>query len=190
MKLVHIFDLPSAPYEGLWAVQYKEDEPDIFNSLFDNWRDAEWVRGWCKKNISDLQHFFGYPIKPGQAAFHIMREADELEKALLKASLTSTAGENLQYIFKPLDNRHGYITVLQKSKASLPKERSKWRIVLRIYAIRISATTYVVTGGAIKLTHFMDERDCTNDELAPLTRVKDWLNERGVDQPEDLNELT
>ena len=49
---------------------------------------------------------------------------------------------------------------------------SSW---LRIYAIRLSTGAYIITGGAIKLTFKMEEREHTLQELAKIERVKNYL---------------
>lgn len=50
---------------------------------------------------------------------------------------------------------------------------------LRIYAIRIDTNTYVITGGGIKLTKTMNDREHLINELEKLTKVKEWLEENG-----------
>lgn len=61
---------------------------------------------------------------------------------------------------------------------------------LRLYAVRIGENTFVVTGGAIKLTHRMEERPHTQRQLIRLTSVKDWLRNEGILFPEDLTNLS
>ena len=53
---------------------------------------------------------------------------------------------------------------------------------LRIYAIRINPETYIVTGGAIKLTQTMQERPHTNGQLTRLNQVRDYLIQEGFDE--------
>ena len=53
---------------------------------------------------------------------------------------------------------------------------------LRIYAIKLSEGVYVITGGAIKLTLKMEEREHTKLELAKMERVRSFLlNENIID---------
>ena len=52
------------------------------------------------------------------------------------------------------------------------KRHSSW---LRIYAIRLSEGVYVITGGAIKLTLKMEEREHTRQELVKLEQVREFL---------------
>ena len=51
---------------------------------------------------------------------------------------------------------------------------------LRLYAIRLESGRYIITGGAIKLTATMQEREHTLEELNNLNRVRDYLISLGV----------
>ena len=56
---------------------------------------------------------------------------------------------------------------------------SSW---LRVYAIRLTTGAYIITGGAIKLTFKMEERDHTKRELDKIERVRNFLiNEHIID---------
>lgn len=53
---------------------------------------------------------------------------------------------------------------------------------LRIYAIKLSEGIYVITGGAIKLTLKMEEREHTKQELVKMEKVRSFLlNENIID---------
>lgn len=68
--------------------------------------------------------------------------------------------------------------------------RDKHASWLQIYAIRLEANVYVVTGGAIKLTHLMQDKEHTAIELDKLNRCKAFLKANGVfdtDSFADLN---
>jgi hypothetical protein len=112
-----------------------------------------------------------------------------LLELLVRLGEQQLPGTSLQHVFKPLDNRESNITELQLSKASV-KTRARKNPKLRIYAVRIGENTYVVTGGAIKLTHKMDERPHTQRQLSKLISVKDWLKREGIFYPEDLTDLS
>ena len=61
---------------------------------------------------------------------------------------------------------------------------------LRIYVICLEVNVYVVTGGAIKLTHLMQDKEHTAMELDKLNRCKAFLKANGVfdkDSFVDLN---
>ncbi|HEV2478688.1 MAG TPA: hypothetical protein VGS79_03455 [Puia sp.] len=76
---------------------------------------------------------------------------------------------------------------MQLSKGSVKSTTSNPK--LRIYAVRIDERTYAVTGGAIKLTNFMEERLHTEEELRKMKRVRAWLKDQGIYFREDLINL-
>jgi hypothetical protein len=191
MLLVYIFGPGNLEGDGLWAVQYSDNALNIFEQVFKNWRDVEWMFNFCCEHIEDIKEFMGQEVTPEIAAEELMDEADELEKELLDASLREGMAANLQALFKPLDDRDKTISVLQCSKAKAKARGKKWgkHPKLRIYAIRINPTTYVVTGGTIKLTHEMKDRIHTADELRKINRVQAWLKSDDIAYPEDLKSL-
>ena len=88
---------------------------------------------------------------------------------------------NLDEIFHPLENFRTTEILLGKEKARLKRQErhSSW---LRIYAIKLSEGVYVITGGAIKLTLKMEEREHTRQELVKLEKVRSFLlNENIID---------
>jgi hypothetical protein len=143
----------------------------------------------CLHDLDDLQEAYGYPISAENAAEELMEEADDLMELLVMLAKKQLPGTNLQHVFKPLDNRQSNFTELQLSKASA-KSKTRRNPKLRIYAVRIGENTYVVTGGAIKLTNRMDERPHTQRQLRKLISVKDWLKREGICYPEDLTDLS
>lgn len=66
--------------------------------------------------------------------------------------------------------------------------------MLRIYAIKLDPGIYVITGGAIKLTRTMQEREHTLVELAKMERVRRYMLENNIvdmDSFQDyLNEIS
>ena len=77
-------------------------------------------------------------------------------------------------LFRPLNNNETAESLLQKDKARL-KDRPIHSSWLRIYAIRLSTGAYIITGGAIKLTHTMAEREHTQTELNKIEQVRNYL---------------
>ncbi|MCE9176780.1 hypothetical protein K0G87_24560, partial [Bacteroides ovatus] len=79
----------------------------------------------------------------------------------------------------PLDNNQASDVMLQKEKARLKRKygHSSW---LRLYAIKLIQGNYIITGGAIKLTATMQEREHTRQELVKIDRVRRYLLEEGI----------
>ena len=77
---------------------------------------------------------------------------------------------------------------------SLSKEKAKGNRVsghpswLRIYAIKLDDNVFLITGGAIKLTHLMEEREHTLEELKKMEQVRRYLIDNGVFDSEGLND--
>ena len=82
-------------------------------------------------------------------------------------------------LFRPLDNNRAVEMTLGKEKARLRNrmEHASW---LRLYAIKLEPNHYIVTGGTIKLTRTMIEREHTLRELSKMERVRNFLIEQGV----------
>lgn len=180
LKLEHIFRPRPDTSEGLWAVRYPDSASNCFIGLFKQWENTEWMYNFCKQNIDEVEHSFGCSIIPADAAEIMMEEASILKKLLYDYA----TGGPLQEIFLPLKNHDGRLMELQLSKARLSREDLRGidlrKARLRVYAIRIDALSYVVTGGAIKLKYLMSEAQNTRDELAKLNRVRDWLRDNEI----------
>ncbi|MTI20770.1 hypothetical protein E1176_07035 [Fulvivirga sp. RKSG066] len=175
MRISSIFELLK---DRLWAVRYEGDSTHIFKQLKENWSDASWLQTFFDKHQSDLQSGFFGDIEVDDAAFETIFEADELFEAIEVAE-----GKDLDDLFEPLDDREFRIKDFQKQKAK-GEEHKSW---LRIYAVRFM-DGYIITGGAIKLTKTMQEREHTSLELKKLSVVRDALRMNEVDDKfEDLD---
>ena len=86
---------------------------------------------------------------------------------------------DLSKIFRPLDNNQASDVMLQKEKTRLKRKygHSSW---LRLYAIKLIQGNYIITGGAIKLTATMQEREHTRQELVKIDKVRRYLLEEGI----------
>jgi hypothetical protein len=190
MQIVHIFGPEDGPNagEGLWAVKYEPGTENAFDDLWDQWDDVEWFRDFCQANLADLHAKFGYAISVENAVNELMDEADLLMQEVVDLAEHNKPGYNLQELFKALNDTQSNLRELQLSKAPAHKKLNS-NPKLRIYAVRIDPSTYVVTGGAVKLTHKMEERMHTDKENEKLVKVSTWLKERGVYFPEDLIDL-
>lgn len=186
MNILHIFNPESDPYEGIWSIE-NEDGSNEYQEIFTAWDDPEFMYNFCCENLHDIHVKFGYAIDPETAANYLMDEAEALKELLYSLATKQLAGTNLQQLFKPLNNSESNLRELQLSKGSI-KNRNIRNPKLRIYAVRINDNTYVVTGGAIKLTKYMEEREHTLKELNKVKRAKTWLKSVGINFPEDLNE--
>ena len=93
---------------------------------------------------------------------------------------------DLASYFKITDERTSEI-LLGKEKARLSNtpRHASW---LRIYAIRLEPGIYIITGGAIKLTRTMQEREHTLVELARMEKVRRYLIDNGISDMDSFND--
>lgn len=153
----------------LWAVRYQGENENALYNLFDQWSDVMWLRSFFKRNWDDLVSYFKI-MDINQAIEDTIEDSDCLQRIIMDISPDS----NLDEIFHPLENYRTSDVLLGKEKARLKKgmRHASW---LRIYAIKLSEGVYVITGGAIKLTLRMEEREHTKLELAKMDKVRSFL---------------
>lgn len=85
---------------------------------------------------------------------------------------------NLDDLFRPLENTRMSEVLLGREKAKGRNQtHASW---LRLYAIRLESGRYIITGGAIKLTATMQEREHTLEELKKLNSVREYLISLGI----------
>lgn len=158
----------------LWAVRYDESNDNVLDSILDQWNDVVWLRSFFKQNIEDLAAYFKI-TDVNQAIYDTIEDSDRLQCLIMDISPEA----NLDRIFRPLENCRDSEMLLGKEKARLhntPKH-SSW---LRIYAIRLEPGIYIITGGAIKLTRTMQERQHTLAQLTKMEQVRNYLLDNGI----------
>lgn len=180
MKFVRI--IPH--YDHLWAVKAQNEEVDELTLLFRRWNNAEFLLDFFMENFEDLKGFFRIE-RLDEAVTDTLEDAEALQEMVLDFPYT----EHLDELFKPLDITDARMSELTREKArNWGRDRhAGW---LRIYAIRLEPNVYVVTGGAIKLTRTIQEREHTAAELAKLNRCKAYLKANGVFDQDSFVELT
>lgn len=89
---------------------------------------------------------------------------------------------DLDRLFRPLSNNQTSDRLLGKEKARLKERINNHASWLRIYALKLTSGIYIITGGAIKLTATMQERQHTLIELQKMEHVRNFLiNENIID---------
>lgn len=159
---------------SLFAVRYDGDTDNIMEILFDQWSDVVWLKYFFKDHASDLRKYFA--IEDINEAIQDTLDDNEI----LQRTVLSLDIDNLNQVFRPLDNMSTGMDVLNKEKArpkTTPSRHISW---LRLYAIKLDDRKFLITGGAIKLTHKMEEREHTVKELRKLDRVRRFLMAESV----------
>ncbi|MBO9614938.1 MAG: hypothetical protein J7619_19700 [Dyadobacter sp.] len=169
MKITGIFEIVP---NSLYSVQFGGGPDHEFSKTFRLWRDMTYLEWFFESNYEDLLRFWGY-MSIEEAVKVTKAEAYKLNGTLLTAASAGTRGDsaNLSAIFRPLHPATWRLDDFEKSKARGLRKHS-W---LRIYAIRLGVNRFVITGGAIKLTRTMNEREHLNEELKKLEEVCSFL---------------
>ena len=158
----------------LWAVRYDGEADNSLRMVFSQWNDPEWLWDFFTENMADLESYFKI-TDVDQAIYDTMDDSDELECLILDISPDA----DLDKLFRPLENSRTAEMMLGKEKARLWQraEHAPW---LRLYAIKLEPGCYIITGGAIKLTRTMQEREHTLKELCKMEQVRNLLIEQGA----------
>ena len=182
MKIVGTFAIVN---KCLLAVQFDGRESDEFDLLFTKWQDIAFLKQFFEDNISDLKRGFFGDITVREAVFRTIKEAKQMHtriKRIAKEGLNDSDKTLQDLVFTQLHKDDFSIQHLQ-SKAYGQTYHS-W---LRLYAVRIEANLYVVSGGAIKLTKTMQERSHLIVELNKLKATVEYLREEGLFDGEDYD---
>ncbi|GAB5526271.1 MAG: hypothetical protein Roseis2KO_41430 [Roseivirga sp.] len=163
MKIVSIFGTEEGK---LLAMQYADNEPDALSILDDQWNDPEYLREFFIQYEKDYRNYYGSG-KIKDLVISTKAEANELFDNLYDLA----AADDLGSFFKPLHAKEADESFNLQQLKAYGYERQSF---LRIYAVRFNET-YVITGGAIKLTNTMQERPHTKAELIKLNKVCDYL---------------
>ena len=165
MKIVATF------VENLFTFWYEGFPKDEFALQFSNWKDPEYLHKFFKSNYQDLQQPFWRYISIEYAIDKTIQDALEFESEFL-----DNHEINLEERFKPLNDLQTSFINLNKSKC-YGMNAPSW---LRLYGLRVEKGVYVITGGAIKLTHKMEERAHTMEELIKLEKGRNFLMKENV----------
>lgn len=151
--------------DKLFVAVYGKRRKSVLDVLQSNWSNVMWLQEFFDKNESDLKSSIWRNVSVDEAVEITINEATEF-----LAYLKSENGEILDEVFVPLDNREYRSLDFQKLKGK-GKTHNSW---LRIYAVKYF-DGYVITGGAIKLTHKMEDRVHTKKELLKLESMRNRL---------------
>lgn len=133
-----------------------------------------WLLTFFKENIEDLSSYFKI-TDVNQAIMDTIEDSERLQCIIMDISPDA----DLDAIFRPLENSRIADITLGKEKARL-KQRMRHASWLRIYAIKLATGVYIITGGAIKLTATMEEREHKQAELTKMEMVRNFLLNEGI----------
>ena len=168
----------------LWAVRYDGASDNALQQLFEQWGDPEWLVDFFIANMSDLISYFKI-TDINQAIYDTIDDSQRMQCLILDISPDA----DLDMLFRPLENSRANEMLLGKEKAKI-KNRPQHASWLRIYAIKLEPGCYIITGGAIKLTRTMQEREHTLIELKKMENVRQFLLDGGAIDADGFTELT
>ena len=169
MKFDRILDNNS-----LWAVRYDGARDNALPLLFEQWSDPEWLVDFFLANMSDLTSYFKI-TDINQAIYDTIDDSQSMQCLILDISPNA----DLDRLFRPLENSRINEMLLGREKAKI-RNRPHHASWLRIYAIKLEPGCYIITGGAIKLTRTMQEREHTLIELNKMEAVRNYLLDGGA----------
>lgn len=160
----------------LYSVKYDGKNENEFRQLFKKWDDPLWLSKFFKANQEDLHSGAWGAISIPDAIRQTRVQAKDMRRKILDiANDKAENSELLSDYFMPLTNgKYGKLE-WDKGKGLL---NHNW---LRIYAVRCSKNTYVITGGGIKLTRDMSPVHL-QDEISKLQQAEDYLRSGEDDQ--------
>lgn len=167
----------------LWAVRYEGAKDNALQVLFEQWSDPEWLVDFFLANMSDLTSYFKI-TDINQAIYDTVDDSQSMQCLILDISPDA----DLDKIFRPLENSRTSEMLLGKEKAKV-KNRPRHASWLRIYAIKLEPGCYIITGGAIKLTRTMQEREHTLAELNKMEAVRSFLLSGGAVDAEGFEDF-
>jgi len=175
MRIVRIIDNTDLLY-----TLFNEDEQTTeYDFLLEQWTDQVYLNAFFEANKLDLSYF---SIRSVEAAVQqTLSEAEEVDNWLIH--IAENEPDDLQRFFKPLSDSEYRFGLISRNKGYGIAKKS-W---LRIYAIGVGLK-FIITGGAIKLTQTMQEREHTREQLKKLNSVKDYLKAEGIGE-DNLSEL-
>lgn len=171
MKIINIFA------DQIFAFQFDENAEDEFHRNLNLWNDVEYLKNYFEKNKTFIV---------GNSFLNMAGIRDFIYQVL----------DNSQYIEELIeesfDNEkmNDFFVVLSEKQPlhetySDVKAKQKF---LRLYGIKLEDDTFIITGGAIKITRSMQEHQDTNNELEKFELCKKFLQENEISNDEQLYE--
>lgn len=194
MRIVRIFasaeKLPGSwQIAGLFAMRYPEmpENENAWSELIGRLKDAEYLTGYFSLKRALISYGYYKGISVTGAVEHTLQEMIDLERWLrgLEQEVHDPFNQGLEDAFRLLENYRTRHSILEKVKAK-NRINPRW---IRVYAIRVSPGFYIITGGGIKLVERMQDDPDLDRERRKLERVRDWLIEHGLYDPEHYAEL-
>jgi hypothetical protein len=156
---------------------FKFHSKDELERNLDLWTDEKYLYAYFEKYQNNLAYFKVKTVK--QAVLKTIEQTRLIQEKLYEYILDDN--KNLDELFLNLDDNQYYETNLSKQKS-----KQFW---LRLYAIKIESNHYVITGGAIKLVHKMEQVELTKNEKQTIEKCRNYLLDNHVYDADSFYEL-
>ncbi|MBP5649716.1 MAG: hypothetical protein J6X01_01400 [Bacteroidales bacterium] len=155
----------------LWAIRYDGDDDNTLVLRISEIMDTQWRWEFLKAHEKQLSY---YHLSIQEASSTIFQELIDIIKVLYKDTY------KIDDFFHPLNDTEVETdqTILLKNKGYLSSDKGKR--LLRVYALKLEPSYYVITGCVIKLTKSMQDSENTMRELKNLDKCRDFLISSGV----------
>ncbi|QAA80825.1 hypothetical protein EI546_03365 [Aequorivita sp. H23M31] len=154
--------------------------------LEEQWADPEFLLQFFKANETLLSNSIYSHYTVREAVLKTIKDAQILFNQLYDIAEAGFEDpqENLSQFFVPLHKSDAALLVQhQQCKAYGLEIADGW---LRLYAIRLSANSFIITGGGIKLVRTMQESILLNNELTVLKNVQQFLIDHNILDVDDI----
>lgn len=174
--------------QGICVLLLQEDGIDELEHLENIWNDPEYLLEFFNKQKSKLAHGIYSKYTVREAVLKTIDDSTTLFDQLYDIAERGfdDPSDTLSQFFFPLhesDKKH--LSPYEQCKAYGIKISNGW---LRLYAIRLDANTFVITGGGIKLTRSMQEDKLLLKELQKLKDTHQYLIENNITDIDDIEQ--
>ncbi len=151
---------------------------DELSKLKNLWSDVSYLSELYYTNLSKFDHSFWQNISEEQFVEDTLYSSPRIFKGLETEFWNGTIDGMFKSLHKS-GEESGYAYSVKSKFGEI-----KRRYAFRIYAIKIDASCYIITGGTIKLTETMQDAANTRVELKKINHVYKFLNASEIDSKE------
>lgn len=172
--------------QGICVLLLRDDNIDELEHLVNIWNDPEFLLAFFTKQKSRLAHGIYSEYTVREAVLKTIKDSNTLFDQLYEIAEKGfdDSSETLSQLFVPLHKSDKvHLSPYEQCKAYGIKIPDSW---LRLYAVRLSANTFVITGGGIKLVKAMQEDELLTIELQKLKETQQYLIENNILDVDDI----
>lgn len=161
---------------NIFALRYEGEENNELTKVFKLWYDPLYLTKFFNDHIDLLRDFFKVTVVK-DAVNKTIQDAFTLSEVILDATIDI----DMNLFFRPLNDMAGSENNMEKEKLNPKKvglvKSTSW---LRLYAVKVSDETFIITGGAIKLVNKMKDQPETSLEILKMDSVLNFLRQNNV----------